>query len=75
MPHLTFISNLRSVNSERPEETKTPHSGVQYINPSPHPDGTCQVCANFIAPNRCKTVKGPIDLTGWCKRFDKIVAR
>lgn len=69
MPNLTFIANLKAVDAERPESSKTPHSEVSYINPSPVPQTTCSNCRNFIAPDRCKTVKAPVALTAWCSRY------
>ena len=50
---------------------KIPQSQVQYQNhPNPkHPGQLCSVCTNYIAPNQCKLVQGPIAPIGWCIAF------
>ena len=39
-----------------------------------HPTGPyrCGVCANFISPNDCKKVQGPVSPSGWCENFATI---
>ena len=39
-----------------------------------HPTGPyrCGVCANFISPNDCKKVQGPVSPSGWCQNFAPI---
>jgi len=36
-----------------------------------HPNGTkhCSACANFVAPNDCKVIQGPVSPNGYCKNF------
>lgn len=50
---------------------KIPQSQVQYQNhPNPaHPGQLCSVCVNYLAPNNCKLVQGPIAPIGWCIAF------
>ena len=39
-----------------------------------HPTGPyrCGICANFISPNDCKKVQGPVTPSGWCQNFKTI---
>jgi hypothetical protein len=50
---------------------KLAQSAVQYQNhPNPaHAGQLCSVCVNFLAPNNCKLVQGPISPIGWCVAF------
>lgn len=50
---------------------KLAQSAVQYQNhPNPaHPGQLCSVCVNYLAPNNCKLVQGPINPIGWCVAF------
>jgi hypothetical protein len=41
---------------------------VQY-QPTPKDNARCSLCVNFIAPNACKLVVGPIVPQGWCVAF------
>ena len=36
-----------------------------------HPKGTqrCGLCANFIPPNDCRVIQGPVSDDGWCRNF------
>ncbi len=36
-----------------------------------HPNGQqrCEICLNFLAPDRCRIVEGRISKTGWCQFF------
>lgn len=47
---------------------KLAQSAVQYQS---HPNNgqLCSVCVNYIAPNQCKLVQGPISPIGWCVAF------
>lgn len=67
---MTFIANIRAIKSEWPEDRKTPKGDVSYTDHSTNMSEQCQSCENFIAPSRCRTVKGPIALTGWCERYE-----
>jgi len=35
----------------------------------PHGRQRCEVCANFIAPNDCSVIQGPVSPRGWCRNF------
>ncbi len=41
---------------------------VQYQE-MPKDGHECDGCVNFIAPNQCKLVEGPINPKGWCIAF------
>ena len=41
---------------------------VQY-QPTPKDNARCSLCVNFVAPNACKIVVGPIVPQGWCVAF------
>jgi hypothetical protein len=47
---------------------KLAQSAVQYQT---HPNNgqLCSICVNFIAPNQCKLVQGPISPVGWCVAY------
>ncbi len=47
---------------------KLAQTAVQY---QPHPNNgqLCSICLNFIAPNQCKLVQGPISPVGWCVAY------
>lgn len=66
-----FINNIHTLKMEWPEASKSRHAKVDYENPSKDQSKVCQGCVNFIPPNRCRTVASPIDLTGWCVRYQK----
>ena len=36
-----------------------------------HPNGAqhCGACANFIPPNDCRVIQGPVSPDGWCRNF------
>ncbi len=36
-----------------------------------HPKGEqrCEICVNFLPPDQCRFVVGPISETGWCQFF------
>ncbi len=36
-----------------------------------HPKGQqrCEICLNFLPPDQCRFVEGPISKTGWCQLF------
>jgi hypothetical protein len=53
---------------ELPEGQKTPHHGVSYVAVAEGSDD-CGDCKNFIRPHRCRTVKTPVESSGWCVRF------
>jgi hypothetical protein len=41
---------------------------------SPKDGKQCDGCNLFVSPNACKTVKGDISATGWCKIWVKKAA-
>ena len=58
------------------EKDKYSHAEVSYENPSTHPGQRCGNCEHFIpatanAPAACEGVQKPIQITAWCKRFEK----
>ena len=51
---------------------KATHAEVKYERPSEHGGQHCGNCNSLIqrlGGNRCKTVKLPIYLNGWCERW------
>ena len=57
---------------ERPESEKLSHTEVEYERTSEHPGEDCGNCKHVIeamAGTRCESVKPPIYLNGWCKRW------
>ncbi len=60
--------------AERLEREKLTHAEVSYQRVSTHTGQTCDNCRHVIeaiSGNRCESVKPPIYLTGWCKRWEK----
>jgi hypothetical protein len=41
---------------------------VQYQE-TPKDGHECDACVNFVAPDQCKLVEGPINPKGWCVAF------
>ena len=59
---------------ERPESEKLSHAEVNYERVSTHAGEDCGNCRHVIeamSGTRCESVKEPIYLTGWCKRWAK----
>jgi hypothetical protein len=59
---------------ERSEKEKFTHAEVNYERTSSHPGKECGNCKHVIeamSGTRCQGVKSPIDLGGWCKRWEK----
>jgi hypothetical protein len=52
---------------------KLTHAEVKFEHPSRHEDEHCSLCVAYIPSMvpRCKHVKGPIQGTDWCTRFDR----
>jgi len=60
--------------AERPDDEKLSHKAVDYERPSDHPGEYCGNCSHVIETLnevRCESVKNPIWLNGWCKRWEK----
>jgi hypothetical protein len=57
---------------EKPEVGKASHEEVGYETKSKQSGESCSRCEHFIdaEPARCKTVVSPIELQGWCKKFE-----
>jgi anaerobic selenocysteine-containing dehydrogenase len=58
----------KSVSAAQAPVRKLTKEEAGYEN---HPNGPyrCGICANFIAPNDCKVVRGPVSPSGWCRHF------
>ena len=57
---------------ERAEYAKLSHEAVDYERTSEHPGESCGNCKHVIeaiSGTRCESVKAPIYLNGWCKRW------
>lgn len=54
--------------SGRVAQTKIAKAALMYQD---HPNGTakCSTCAQFVPPDQCKIVEGPISPDGWCAAF------
>ena len=37
--------------------------------PTPHGNAHCNTCTQWLSPNDCKTVVGPVSPTGWCSLY------
>jgi len=51
---------------------KATHTEVRYERPSEHAGHYCANCRSLIESTdgiRCKTVRSPIYLNGWCERW------
>src|SRR5205814_1848550 len=35
----------------------------------PNGEQRCGVCANFLPPNDCRVIQGPVMPNGWCRNF------
>jgi hypothetical protein len=71
MPHLTFIANVKTVKRELPEAEKSSKASVSYTDHTPLFSRQCQFCENYLSPGRCRSVKDPISIDGWCQRFER----
>ncbi len=49
-------------------DDKVDQDTVQYQT-TPKDGQKCSICANYVAPNACKVVKGTISPEGWCAAF------
>ncbi len=49
-------------------QEKLAQKAVQYQD-TPKNGQQCSECANFVAPNACKLVQGPISPKGWCLMY------
>jgi hypothetical protein len=56
------------VQAHAQDAEKLAQNIVQY-QPTPKGNARCRLCGNFIAPNACKIVTGPIVPQGWCVAF------
>lgn len=50
------------------EAPKATQQSVAYQG-SPNGDEKCSNCAQFVEPDACKVVQGPISPDGWCKVY------
>lgn len=42
---------------------------VAQYQDKPKDGHKCSICVNYVAPNQCKLVQGPISPDGWCIAF------
>ena len=68
---MTFAAGLLThaqAHEKVAQAQKIAQSAVQYQD---HPKNgqMCSICVNFVAPNECKIVQGPIVPNGWCIAF------
>jgi hypothetical protein len=49
-------------------DDKLAQTVVQYQE-TPNDGKKCDDCVNWVAPNACKLVTGPINPNGWCVAF------
>jgi hypothetical protein len=61
---------------EKPESLKFTHAEVNYQEKSIHPGERCDNCKHFIPATDtksagCEGVKRPIEIAGWCIRYEK----
>ena len=54
-----------------PEAPPMPKQSKQEARYQDYPNGDqhCGVCANFIPPDGCRVIKGPVSVNGWCRNF------
>ena len=60
-------------NRELPSQDKATHKEVKYERPSEHMARHCGNCSYVIEASsgtRCRIVKSPIFLTGWCEKWE-----
>lgn len=65
------LSALAAAGWRRPAaaaEEKLSKAEAKYQN---HPNGQqrCEICLQFLPPNQCRIVQGPIIARGWCQYF------
>jgi hypothetical protein len=67
-----FMVSLRTLEQEWPEDRKSSHSVVGYVEPASICDQDkgefCGNCANYIPPDRCKSVTA-VTRIGYCERY------
>jgi len=49
-------------------QTKIAKAMLMYQD-TPKDGNHCGICAQFVAPDQCKIVEGPIQENGWCAAF------
>jgi hypothetical protein len=80
--HSTRKPSFIAKNPERAESAKLSHAAVNFESASRHPGQACASCVHLIAASslpsnlfdgkpRCESVKPPIKLGDWCKRFKR----
>jgi hypothetical protein len=60
--------------AELPADEKASHAEVKYERPSDRMGEDCGNCKHVIEATsgvRCRTVRNPIYLTGWCVRYER----
>ena len=64
---LALVAMARAASKALAQQ-KAPKKLVQYQE---QPKGTqeCDRCLQFVAPNACKLVEGPINPKGWCALY------
>jgi hypothetical protein len=61
-------SRPAAADQDLAEKDKINHAEAQYRQ-QPKGQQRCEICVQFVAPNTCRIVQGPINPTGWCQFF------
>ena len=62
------VAAAAAVASQAQAQTKIAPALVQYQD-TPKDGKRCDACIQWVAPNGCKLVDGPIKPEGWCALF------
>jgi hypothetical protein len=57
-----------AVDQDTAEKDKISHAEAQY-QPQPKGQQRCDICLQFLKPNKCRIVQSPINPKGWCQFF------
>jgi hypothetical protein len=70
LAHAAVIFGLAADAPARamPEADKVTQADARYRS-KPNGEQRCEICLQFLPPNRCRIVRGPISPRGWCQFF------
>ena len=57
-----------AVDQDTPDKDKISHAEAQYQQ-QPKGQQRCEICLQFLPPNKCRIVQAPITPKGWCQFF------
>jgi hypothetical protein len=62
------VPSATAADEEIKEADKIKQTDAHYQT-RPNRQQRCEICLQFLQPDKCKIVQGPISLRGWCQFF------